>query len=453
MFSLCLLLTLPDTIAAVSSPAGAGERGIVRLSGPRAWTLALTGFAADSGRTPPRRRARPGGPAATRSTASGRALPAALWLWPGPRTYTGQPSAEVHTFGSPPLLQHLLAHFLTLGARAAGPGEFTLRAFLSGRIDLTRAEAVLSVIEARSPAQLDAALGQLAGGLASPIAALRDRLLDVLAHLEANLDFVDEPDVDALGRLELAESLAAGSAETAALAARLDSRDRTEGALGSSSSGRRTPARAGSSTPCSAPRAPWSHPTPARPATTSRPRSTSTASPSNSSTRPARSPHSRPISVTAQALRAEQSSRADLLLDCVPADGPLAPSAVDGPPRLLVLTKSDLAECIPSPPEFLPTSAATGAGLDALRSAIADTLRAVESSADLATTTGARCREGLVLASKALASAASAMALDVGDELVSIDIRQAVDELGKVIGAVVTDDVLDRIFGRFCIGK
>ena len=122
-----------------------------------------------------------------------------LALWPAPRTYTGQDVAEIHLVGATPLVNLVLAHCLGRGARHAEPGEFTLRAFLSGRIDLTRAEAVLGVIDASNPAQLDAALEQLAGGLSGPIVALRDRLLDVVAHLEANLDFTDEPDVDALG--------------------------------------------------------------------------------------------------------------------------------------------------------------------------------------------------------------------------------------------------------------
>src|SRR5262249_22825702 len=123
----------------------------------------------------------------------------------------------------------VLAHTLEHGARLAEPGEFTLRAFLSGRIDLTRAEAVLGVVEARSRPQLDAALTQLAGGLAGPITALRNRLLDVIAHLEANLDFVDERDVDPLGRSELAESLAQASSQLSDIAARLGSRERLDG--------------------------------------------------------------------------------------------------------------------------------------------------------------------------------------------------------------------------------
>ena len=92
-----------------------------------------------------------------------------LALWPAPRTYTGQDVVEIHLVGAMPLVNLVLAHCLGRGARHAEPGEFTLRAFLSGRIDLTRAEAVLGVIEASNPAQLDAALEQLAGGLSGPI--------------------------------------------------------------------------------------------------------------------------------------------------------------------------------------------------------------------------------------------------------------------------------------------
>src|SRR3954466_1687686 len=195
-----------DTIAAVASPPGPGFRGLIRLTGPDAWPIALSGFSPDRvSPLPTRADWRTG-----RLVVDGLrpSLPASIALWPGPRTYTGQPLAEIHTVGSPPLVNLVLAHCLTRGARLAEPGEFTLRAFLSGRIDLTRAEAVLGVIDARTPAQLAAALEQLAGGLAGPIARLRDRLLDVLAHLEATLDFVDEADVDPLGRDALAADLA-----------------------------------------------------------------------------------------------------------------------------------------------------------------------------------------------------------------------------------------------------
>ena len=213
-----------DTIVAVSSAPGPGFRGLVRLTGPEAWRIALAGFVADRDAPPPDRAERRTGRLAVDGLRP--TLPASIALWPGPRTYTGGPLVEIHTVGSPPLLDLLLAHCLTRGARLAEPGEFTLRAFLAGRIDLTRAEAVLGVIDARSPAQLEAALEQLAGGLAGPILTLRDRLLDVLAHLEANLDFAEESDVDLLGRAALAEDLARSAVEVAALAARLRGRDK-----------------------------------------------------------------------------------------------------------------------------------------------------------------------------------------------------------------------------------
>ena len=120
------------------------------------------------------------------------ALPTDLFLWPTSRSYTRQPLAEFHTFGSPPLLDALLQRVCAAGARLAQPGEFTLRAFLAGRIDLTQAEAVLGVVDAADRRQLDTALEQLAGGLSRPLHQLRDDLLNLLADLEAGLDFAEE---------------------------------------------------------------------------------------------------------------------------------------------------------------------------------------------------------------------------------------------------------------------
>ena len=216
-----------DTIAAVATPSGPASRGIVRLSGPRAWTIALDGFCPESAWPPPRfpeiRRGE------LRVEGLRPPLPAMLALWPAPRTFTGQAIAEVHLVGCLPILDLLLAQCLARGARHAEPGEFTLRAFLSGRIDLTRAEAVHGVIEAANPAQLDAALEQLAGGLSGPIHGLRDHLLDIAAQLEANLDFSEEPDVDAVERAALAADLDRSARQLSDLARRLDERGRPEG--------------------------------------------------------------------------------------------------------------------------------------------------------------------------------------------------------------------------------
>ncbi|MEO6811375.1 MAG: GTPase [Isosphaeraceae bacterium] len=438
-----------DTIAATASPPGSGLRGLVRLSGPSAWEIALVGFTPDRPEEPsPRRPTWLDGRLAVEGLRP--LLPASIALWPGPRTYTGQPLAEVHTVGSPPLLNLVLAGCLTRGARHAEPGEFTLRAFLSGRIDLTRAEAVLGVIDAANPAALDAALEQLAGGLASPIARLRDRFLDVLAHLEAGLDFVDEADVDPLGRAALAFELAQGADEIASLADRLQGRDRPEGLPRVVLVG---PPNAGKSRLFNAllggPHALVSSQAGTTRDYLSAPCDCDGLCVVLIDTAGMESDDG-DIKGQAQALRALQAARADLLIDCQPADSGPSPDLPYDRPRLSIITKSDLA---PERADLPRTSASTGDGLPALRVLIAEALRAQLSEGDAPASTSARCRDRLHRASTALRDAHETLMLGGGDELVSLDLRQAVDDLGHVIGAVVTDDVLDRIFQRFCIGK
>ncbi len=439
-----------DTIAAVSSPPGPGFRGLVRLTGPEAWRIALADFVADRDLPAPVRAERRTGRLAVDGLRP--MLPASIAFWPGPRTYTGGPLVEIHTVGSPPLVDLVLAHCLTRGARLAEPGEFTLRAFLAGRIDLTRAEAVLGVIDARSPAQLEAALEQLAGGLAGPITVLRDLLLDVLAHLEANLDFAEEPDVDLLGRAALAADLAGSAVEVAALASRLQGRDRADGHPRVVLIG---PPNAGKSRLFNAlvgqPRALVSSL-----AGTTRDYLSALCECGGLTVElidtAGVEPGIGPIEGRAQALRAEQEARADLRLVCDSFDtGPATP-AEPGPAHLRVWNKCDLVPPA-MPGDSLPTSAQTGAGLGELRAAIAAALQAGATDGGSTTGTGARCRESLAHASQALHAASETLLDGGGDELVALDLRQAIDELGKVVGAVVTDDILDRIFRRFCIGK
>ena len=167
---------LDDTIAAIASAPGGAARGIVRLSGPGVLACLRAVFS--------RRSALPANAdslvvsrAATAICGSFRLpdlaspLPGELYLWPAGRSYTGEPVAEIHTLGSPPLLEELLAALCAAGARLAEPGEFTLRAFLAGRIDLTQAEAVLGVIDAADPrptARRPGPTGRRAGRAAAP---------------------------------------------------------------------------------------------------------------------------------------------------------------------------------------------------------------------------------------------------------------------------------------------
>jgi tRNA modification GTPase len=443
-----------DTIAAIASAPGPGLRGIVRLSGPDAWSIALTGFLADDdGPLPRRAEVRRG---SLQLPALRPLLPVLIALWPGQRTYTGQDVAEIHTTGSVPLLDLLLADCLRRGARHAQPGEFTLRAFLCGRIDLTRAEAVLGVIDAHNSAQLDAALRQLAGGLSGPLLVLRDRLLDLVAHLEANLDFVDEADVDLLGRAALAEELESRRTELESLALRLARRDRPATAPRVVLTG---PPNAGKSRLFNALLA-EDHAIVSPQAGTTRDYLRAVCECAGMTvelidTAGTETPAD-VVSAQAQRFRTDQAGEADLVLLCSATDAQVVGDKplFHGSPTIRVWTKCDLG--LPSALSqggAVLSSAETGMGLDALREAIARAIGSLGAEEDLPASTGARCRDSIDRAASALGSAASTLLAGGGEELVAFDLRLAIDELGKVLGAVVTDDILDRIFQRFCIGK
>src|SRR5262245_47462457 len=150
-----------DTIVALSSVPGPGARAIVRLSGPKALAVAervlRIHLPSEQQHSYPAQAALPG---------VHSPFPVDVHVWPAPRTYTGEDIAELHTPGCPPLVDLLIAQCLDGGARAARRGEFTMRAFLAGKLDLPRAEAVLAVIDAGGRDELTQALAQLAGGVA-----------------------------------------------------------------------------------------------------------------------------------------------------------------------------------------------------------------------------------------------------------------------------------------------
>lgn len=183
-------MTASDTIAAIATPPGTGAIGIVRISGPAALAIARSLFHpfAARGEWPSHRLLH-----GRILSGTGDFLDEVLLCWMrGPRSSTGEDTVEIHCHGGPVILRSVLDEALRAGARPAEPGEFTKRAFLNGRIDLAQAEAVADMIAARTERALRVAASQLQGGLSRRIESIRERLTEVLVQLEARIDFSDE---------------------------------------------------------------------------------------------------------------------------------------------------------------------------------------------------------------------------------------------------------------------
>jgi len=210
-----------DTIAAVSTPPGAGAIGILRLSGPEAASIAEKCF------RPLGRKGLTEHPPRTLVygellDSGGQAIDRVLCTYSrGPNSYTGEDTAEFQCHGSPVVLTLGLEALFAAGARQAGPGEFTWRAFLNGRLDLTQAEAVMDLIDAETPAAARHAAGQLAGALSKKIGDIYSALVDVMAHFHAVLDYPDE-DIDPFTEQTVADALEAARGGLEALLSTYD---------------------------------------------------------------------------------------------------------------------------------------------------------------------------------------------------------------------------------------
>lgn len=200
-----MLDRLDDTIVAISSPVGTSVRGVIRLSGSDALSLAATVFADDE--------REPLSEVAGHRRLFGRvridadaSLPAEVYVFRAPASYTRQHIVELHTVGSPPVLAMVLDLLMHAGARLAEPGEFTARAYFSGAMDLTRVEGVAAMIHASNDSQLRASEALLHGKLSQQTTAYRDRLADLLSLIEAEIDFAEEP-IDFISLSQLTQTV------------------------------------------------------------------------------------------------------------------------------------------------------------------------------------------------------------------------------------------------------
>jgi tRNA modification GTPase len=444
-------MTPEDTIAAVASPAGTGAVALLRVSGGDALAVAQRVFRGGS-LTP--RRAVYG----AACDASGQEIDSVLATYfKGPASFTGEDTVEITCHGGMLVTRRVLEALLRSGARAAEPGEFTQRAWLNGKLDLTQAEAVMDVISAQTDMALRAAQRQLDGAIGQRVTALRDELLDVLAHVEAYIDFPEEdisPDTGAVLRGNITQ-VAEGIQRLLATADQ--GRILREGArtvlAGAPNAGKSS--LLNRLLGCE--RAIVSE----IPGTT---RDT-IEEVINVQGVPLRLVDTAGLRESGDVIEREGVARtrrmvenADLLLEVVDASQPPA-ERVAVPPEsgvkvLLVLNKTDLGlHETWRGAGGVEVSCLTGQGIDTLTAAMVGMLDGGAGFTGMEAAVNARHKACLERAAAALSAGLQQLDAGAAPEFVSMDLRDALTALGEVAGLVSTEDLLGVIFSRFCIGK
>jgi tRNA modification GTPase len=449
-----------DTIAAISTPPGRGGIGIVRLSGPLAASIAAQLVRLRHPLEHGRARLADvldegsGGDA-------GRIDEAVVTWFAAPNSYTAEDLVEIAAHGSPVVLDLLLRRALGLGARMADPGEFTQRAFLAGRLDLTQAEAVRDLIEAQTLTQARQAASQLGGALSRRVAPVKQSLVELIALLEAGIDFAED-DVDVTPQAEIARRIGELTPPLTALQASFARGRIVHDGLTLAIVGR---PNAGKSSLFNR--------------LVERERAIVTATPGT--TRDTVTEHISldgiPLELVDTAGLREGREEAELLgiarsrealadaalvLVVLDATQPLNDEehrllqAVQGRPALVAVNKSDLVEAAPAH-EFagipaLATSALTGQGIPVLRERIL-ALATGGAAAEPGMLTSLRHQQAIAAALSALADAAQANANAIPHEMILLDLYRALWALDSLTGQTTSDDILNLIFSTFCIGK
>jgi len=457
---------LKDTIAAISTPAGVGAIGIVRISGPKSAEIGRLLFK-------PRRsdcrfeshRLYHGDILCPRT---GKILDEALFVFmKAPRTFTGEDSAEMHCHGGPVILQRVLEEVVEAGARPAEPGEFTRRAFLNNRLDLAQAEAVCDLITARTEGGLEYALDQLKGTLSGRVREIREAVLQILVPIEASIDFTEEELDTADDRVRLAPIDKVLDDLRVLLDTYREGRLLREGVsvviagrvnVGKSSLFNRL---VGGKRAIVTPIAGTTRDLieegisidglPVRLSDTAGLRETDN-----------------PIEKEGMAFVRERLLDADVVIVVLDGSEPLSPEDVrileENRKRniLLVINKADLprrlaAEELVNDMEFaqpLWISAKYGEGVDALKKRISNAARGGGSPRTPDTVLTALRHKVAVEKSIALLSKAKeGLQGGLSPEYAAFDLRQAVESLDEITGRNLSEEILDQIFSNFCIGK
>ena len=452
------MFSTSDTIVAIATPPGRGGLGVIRLSGADAPRIAVQLIGRDRPLKPRH---------ATFARREDDHL--VVTLFESPHSYTGEHVVEISAHGSPVVLSSILRAAINAGARLAEPGEFTLRAFLHQKLDLVQAEAVADLIDAVTPLQARAAFDQLEGTLTTTITAIEKELFDIVAKLEASLDFPEE------GYHFLAPKEA--SAAIAGVIARIDS------LLGQAKRGRLV--REGAAVAIVG--APNVGKSSLFNVLLNANRAIVTAIPGTTRDLLTEQADIGGLSLslidtagvreTADVIEQEGVQRArtavtvaDLTIVMLDRSRPLTNDdrellgVTAARPRVVVWNKIDLPPSQPleplDPVEAVAISATTGAGIDRLIAAIGATLgtrsssgKVEESLRDRPQITNVRHAALLERARESLTRAAAALECEVSEEFPLLDLQEAGAALQEITGRKTTDDLLRHIFERFCIGK